>query len=119
MTRPSPFIQLDPIRNLFRKMEEGHGRAEEEMDLTVRGRILTLRIRISRLRDGSGTPLGSVITFDDLTELIRAKKAETWQDVARQDRPRVQEPAHADQAVGRAASEEARRGRAGLRQRLR
>jgi two-component system nitrogen regulation sensor histidine kinase NtrY len=53
------------------------------MDLTVRGRILTLRIRVSHLRDGAGTPLGSVITFDDLTELIRAKKAETWQDVAR------------------------------------
>ncbi len=78
-----PFVQLDPLRSLFRKMEEGHGRAEEEMDLTVRGRILTLRIRISRLQDGTGTAMGSVITFDDLTELIRAKKAETWQDVAR------------------------------------
>jgi two-component system nitrogen regulation sensor histidine kinase NtrY len=40
-------------------------------------------MRISTLRDGSGTPSGSVITFDDLTELLRAKKAETWQDVAR------------------------------------
>jgi two-component system nitrogen regulation sensor histidine kinase NtrY len=77
------FIQLDPIRGLFRKLEEGHGRAEEEIDLTVRGRTLTLRTRVSRLRDGAGTPIGSVITFDDLTELIRAKKAETWQDVAR------------------------------------
>ena len=42
-----------------------------------------LRMRISTLRDGGGTPIGSVVTFDDLTELIRAKKAETWQDVAR------------------------------------
>jgi two-component system nitrogen regulation sensor histidine kinase NtrY len=77
------FIELDPIRDLFRRLEEGHGRAEEEVALNVRGRILTLRMRVSMLRDGNGSPIGSVITFDDLTELIRAKKAETWQDVAR------------------------------------
>jgi two-component system nitrogen regulation sensor histidine kinase NtrY len=78
-----PFIQLDPIRDLFRKLEQGHGRAEEEMELTVRGRILTVRMRVSSLKDSSGAAIGSVIVFDDLTELIRAKKAETWQDVAR------------------------------------
>ncbi len=78
-----PFIQLDPIRSLFRRLEEGRGRAEEEIALNVRGRVLTLRMRVSALRDGSGLLIGSVVTFDDLTELIRAKKAETWQDVAR------------------------------------
>jgi len=77
------FLELDPIRGLFRRLEQGQGRAEEELSLNVRGRMLTLRMRISALRDGSGTPIGSVITFDDLTELLRAKKAETWQDVAR------------------------------------
>jgi len=77
------FIELEPIRRLFRRLEQGQGRAEEEIALNVRGRILTLRMRVSTLRDSAGTPIGSVITFDDLTELIRAKKAETWQDVAR------------------------------------
>lgn len=77
------FIQLDPVRDLFRTLEESRGRAEQEMDISVRGRVLTLRVRVSSLRDGGGVHIGSVITFDDLTELIRAKKAETWQDVAR------------------------------------
>ncbi len=77
------FLELDPIRRLFRRLEQGQGRAEEEFSLNVRGRMLTLRMRISMLRDGSGTAIGSAITFDDLTELLRAKKAETWQDVAR------------------------------------
>jgi two-component system nitrogen regulation sensor histidine kinase NtrY len=77
------FLELDPIRRLFRRLEQGQGRAEEELSFNIRGRMLTLRMRISALRDGSGTPIGSVITFDDLTELLRAKKAETWQDVAR------------------------------------
>jgi two-component system, NtrC family, nitrogen regulation sensor histidine kinase NtrY len=77
------FIELEPIRRLFRRLEEGQGRAEEELSLNVRGRVLTLRMRISTLKDSGGTAIGSVITFDDLTELLRAKKAETWQDVAR------------------------------------
>jgi two-component system nitrogen regulation sensor histidine kinase NtrY len=77
------FIELEPIRRLFRRLEQGQGRAEEEIALNVRGRILTLRMRVSTLKDSAGTPIGTVITFDDLTELIRAKKAETWQDVAR------------------------------------
>ncbi len=77
------FIELEPIRSLFRKLEEGQGRAEEELSLNVRSRILTLRLRVTTLRDSAGTLIGSVITFDDLTELLRAKKAETWQDVAR------------------------------------
>jgi two-component system nitrogen regulation sensor histidine kinase NtrY len=77
------FIELNPIRTLFRRIEQGQGRAEEELSLNIRGRILTLRMRISTLRDSTGALMGSVITFDDLTELLRAKKAETWQDVAR------------------------------------
>jgi two-component system nitrogen regulation sensor histidine kinase NtrY len=77
------FIELDPIRGLFRKLEPGEGSAEKELSLTVRGRVLTIRLRITTLRDGSGAPIGSVVTFDDMTELLRAKKAETWQDIAR------------------------------------
>ncbi|HTG00615.1 MAG TPA: ATP-binding protein [Nitrospirota bacterium] len=77
------FLELKPIRMLFRRLEAGHGRAEEEFSLNVHGRMMTLRVRITTLRDGTGALIGSVITFDDLTELLRAKKAETWQDVAR------------------------------------
>lgn len=86
------FIDLRPVRALFRKLEEGHGRTEEELSLAVHGRTLSLRLRVSTLRDGTGTLLGSVITFDDLTELLRAKKAETWQDVARQIAHEVKNP---------------------------
>jgi two-component system nitrogen regulation sensor histidine kinase NtrY len=86
------FIDLKPIRNLFRRLEEGHGRAEQEISLAVRGRTLVLRTRVSTLRDGAGMLLGSVITFDDLTELLRAKQAETWQDVARKIAHEVRNP---------------------------
>jgi two-component system nitrogen regulation sensor histidine kinase NtrY len=86
------FIDLGPIRSLFRKLEEGHGSAEEELSLAVRGRTLILRMRVSTLRETAGAFLGTVITFDDLTELLRAKKAETWQDVARKIAHEVKNP---------------------------
>ena len=86
------FIDLGPIRGLFRKLEEGHGSAEEELSLAVRGRTLILRMRVSTLRETTGAFLGTVITFDDLTELLRAKKAETWQDVARKIAHEVKNP---------------------------
>ena len=86
------FIDLGPIRHLFRKLEEGQGSAEEELSLVVRGRTLTLRLRVSTIRDGAGSLLGFVITFDDLTELLRAKKSETWQDVARKIAHEVKNP---------------------------
>ncbi|HAK59917.1 MAG TPA: hypothetical protein DCO77_05975 [Nitrospiraceae bacterium] len=84
------FIELAPIRSLFRKLEQGKGRAEEVISLPVRGRTLTLRMRITTLRDSSGTM--SVITFNDLTELLRAQKSETWQDVARKIAHEVKNP---------------------------
>jgi two-component system nitrogen regulation sensor histidine kinase NtrY len=86
------FIDLAPVRDLFRRLEEGHGRAEDEISLAVRGRTLALRMRISTLRDATGALIGSVITFDDLTELLRAQKAATWQDVARRIAHEVKNP---------------------------
>ena len=86
------FVDLRPIRNLFRRLEDGPGRAEEVITLTMRGRTLTLRLRVSTLRDEQGALLGSVIAFDDLTELLRAKNAETWQDVARKIAHEVKNP---------------------------
>ncbi len=77
------FIELEPIRDLFRKLDQGTGTAEDIIQITVRGETLTLRMRISMLKESSGAHLGTVITFDDLTKLLRAQKAETWQGVAR------------------------------------
>ncbi len=77
------FIELDPVRSLFRRLAEGRGRAEDVIQLTVRGESMTLRMRVSTLRDGAGSLQGTVITFDDLTRLLRAQRAETWQGVAR------------------------------------
>ena len=102
------FIQLDPIRDLFRKLEQGHGRAEEEMELTVRGRILTVRMRVSAFKDGSGA---RDRFRDHLRRSYRTDPGKKGRDLAgcrAENRTRVQEPAYAHQTFGRAAAQEAR-----------
>ncbi len=65
---------------------------EEEIVLEVRKNLLTLRIALSVLK-GEGEPLlGFVIVFDDLTELIRAQKLATWQEVARRIAHEIKNP---------------------------
>jgi two-component system nitrogen regulation sensor histidine kinase NtrY len=54
----------------------------DQIQLSVGGRVLTLLVNISLLRDSDGRYLGMVLVFDDLTELIRAQKLAAWRDVA-------------------------------------
>ncbi|HLG23283.1 MAG TPA: ATP-binding protein [Candidatus Manganitrophaceae bacterium] len=65
---------------------------EEEAQLEVRKKFLTLRIALSTLKGNDGRPLGAVIVFDDLSELIRAQKLATWQEVARRIAHEIKNP---------------------------
>ncbi len=65
---------------------------EKEVSLEVRERLLTLRMVLSVLHGSDEKPLGFVIVFDDLTELIRAQKLATWQEVARRIAHEIRNP---------------------------
>jgi two-component system nitrogen regulation sensor histidine kinase NtrY len=74
---------LKAIRALVKKMSTGQReRIEEQIQVLVRGRILTLIVNITLLRDGAQNYLGMVLVFDDLTELIKAQKSAAWREVA-------------------------------------
>jgi len=49
-------------------------------------------IHMTRLTDESGAPLGAVAVFDDLTELMRAQRAQAWQEVARRIAHEIKNP---------------------------
>ncbi|MFQ5949562.1 MAG: PAS domain-containing sensor histidine kinase, partial [Nitrospiria bacterium] len=65
---------------------------EEEIIIEARNKLLTLRIALSILRGDDRRFLGFVIVFDDLTELIRAQKVATWQEVARRIAHEIRNP---------------------------
>jgi two-component system, NtrC family, nitrogen regulation sensor histidine kinase NtrY len=74
---------LDSIRGLIKRMASSRRESiADQIQLFVGGRVLTLLVNISLLRDGDGRYLGMVLVFDDLTELIRVQKLAAWRDVA-------------------------------------
>jgi two-component system nitrogen regulation sensor histidine kinase NtrY len=74
---------LDSIRVLIKRMAGSRRESiADQVQLLVGGRMLTLLVNISLLRDSHGRYLGMVLVFDDLTELIRVQKLAAWRDVA-------------------------------------
>lgn len=65
----------------------------QEVKLSVRGTILILRVFVTAIRDPeTGTVIGFLIVFDDLTDVIKAQKAVAWQEVARRITHEIKNP---------------------------
>ncbi len=64
----------------------------EQISIHVRGKKLILRVFITQLTLQDGTPIGMLVVFDDLTDIIRAEQALTWQDIARRIAHEIKNP---------------------------
>lgn len=64
---------------------------EKEMRVAVGERRVLLRVFITPLGDSSNF-LGTLVVFDDLTEIVRAQKAIAWQEVARRIAHEIKNP---------------------------
>src|SRR3989338_8379174 len=75
---------LDPVLAMIKGMNEARREsATGQIQLMVSGRLITLLVNVTVLKDTEGKYLGMVIVFDDLTELIKAQKTAAWKEVAR------------------------------------
>jgi two-component system nitrogen regulation sensor histidine kinase NtrY len=86
------FHQLEEIREQIGPMAEDGSSMEKEIQLTVGRRALNLRLFVSPLKDAQGGYLGTLVVFDDMTELIRAQRAAAWKEVARRIAHEVKNP---------------------------
>ncbi len=70
------------------------GRDSLTMDgsMGVKGKFLMIGLTLSRMRDESGSDLGFVLIFEDLTELIKAQKVATWREVAQRIAHEIKNP---------------------------
>jgi len=82
--------ELSPLLDLMSTSGEGRVR-EKEVELTLGDRKLTLKAVVAEL-EADGERLGTVMVFDDLTELIRSKKLSAWVEMARQIAHEVKNP---------------------------
>lgn len=75
---------LDPVRAMIKVMNEARREsANGQIQIIVSGRLITLLVNATALKNTAGKYLGMVIVFDDLTELIKAQKTAAWREVAR------------------------------------
>ncbi|MGQ0673616.1 MAG: ATP-binding protein [Hyphomicrobium sp.] len=66
-------------------------RAQREITVTVGGEERSFAVRITREQAGPGD-VGSVVTFDDVTELVSAQRTSAWADVARRIAHEIKNP---------------------------
>ncbi len=60
--------------------------------VTIEDRPRSFLANINALKDDSGNPLGTIMVFDDLTELEKAQRIAAWREVARRIAHEVKNP---------------------------
>lgn len=66
---------------------------KKEVKVNINGKILILMVYISGIRESYASgALGMLVVFDDLTDIIKAQKAITWQEIARRLAHEIKNP---------------------------
>lgn len=65
---------------------------EKDVRVTVGDKRLILRVFVTTLRDKASIPIGLLVVFDDLTDVIKAQKAIAWEEVARRIAHEIKNP---------------------------
>ncbi len=68
------------------------GTVELPLRLVIEGRPRSFMIHITALKDDEGRYLGTVMVFDDLTDLQKAQRTAAWREVARRIAHEVKNP---------------------------
>lgn len=82
-----------PIRVLLeRAVLEAKGSMDQQVLFHRNGRLATLVVNISRLREGERNSSGIVMVLEEITELIKAQQAMAWREVARRIAHEIKNP---------------------------
>ncbi|MGH1417587.1 MAG: ATP-binding protein [Hyphomicrobiaceae bacterium] len=64
---------------------------QKQVTLTIDGEERTFAVRVTKESEGEGD-VGSVVTFDDITELVSAQRTSAWADVAQRIAHEIKNP---------------------------
>ncbi|MDV2496116.1 MAG: ATP-binding protein [bacterium] len=108
-------LGLTPFAEAVAQVEQDSRRhRSNQVHVTVGGQVLTLVINITALSDADNNPLGVLVVFEDLTELIKAQRAAAWQEVARRIAHEIKNPLTPIQLSAERVLKKYRRGTKGL-----
>jgi two-component system nitrogen regulation sensor histidine kinase NtrY len=79
-------------RMIKRISEKSFKYIEREIRAYIRGKIINVTVHIMALKDSQGLPMGILVVFDDITEIIKAQRALAWQEVARRIAHEIKNP---------------------------
>jgi two-component system nitrogen regulation sensor histidine kinase NtrY len=85
--------QLDIIKGLLRDMVlSKKDTIYKQVTLPLKDERLTLLVNLTVLKDENGEFMGTVVVFDDLTQLIKAQRMAAWREVARRIAHEIKNP---------------------------
>ncbi len=83
----------EAVRALSREVGETPGRqVERQVDLTVGGKRISLRVSLTVLEGDDGEYMGLVVAFDDLSQAMRLQRVMAWREVARRIAHEIRNP---------------------------
>jgi two-component system nitrogen regulation sensor histidine kinase NtrY len=90
-----PLSEIVPAFADLAAAETGPGlktRAQSQITLSIEEEDRIFTVRVTREHAGESEDHGSVITFDDVTELVSAQRTSAWGDVARRIAHEIKNP---------------------------
>jgi two-component system, NtrC family, nitrogen regulation sensor histidine kinase NtrY len=81
------------VREILRDLlESGKDSISKQINIPIQESKLTLFVHVTTLRDENDEFMGTVVVFDDLTELIKAQRMAAWREVARRIAHEIKNP---------------------------
>ncbi|OQY16745.1 MAG: PAS domain-containing sensor histidine kinase [Desulfobacteraceae bacterium 4572_35.1] len=85
--------QLQIIRGFLGELLSSNKESiKRQISLSIQGQQMTLLLNVTSLHDENGQFMGTVIVFDDLTQLQKAQRMEAWREVARRIAHEIKNP---------------------------
>jgi len=85
--------QLSVVRELREDLRAGVRESiRRQVQLPAGDETLTLLVTVALLKDEENLVLGSVVVFDDYTQLVKVQRMEAWQEVARRIAHEIKNP---------------------------
>jgi two-component system nitrogen regulation sensor histidine kinase NtrY len=86
-------VHLDIVKGMLRDMVVAkHDTVSKQVTIPLKDTNLTLLVNLTVLRDENDEFMGTVVVFDDLTQLIKAQRMAAWREVARRIAHEIKNP---------------------------
>jgi two-component system nitrogen regulation sensor histidine kinase NtrY len=90
--RPDLYAARELMHELRQGATRAGARAHRQLKLVTGGRVLTIVLTATVLRDDAGQSVGGVLFFEDVTEIVKVQRMEAWREVARRIAHEIKNP---------------------------